>query len=178
MESFQSVSCLNKHLDIGHIEVSFYYCFLIDVNKMLSFTNMRGEGNLSSYSSLVSVWNGISLQHFQYQLVLGSGLDCAWYFSPVRKWTGWGFPGFWDWVGLCSSVCFLWSFIVFDLWLLNVLNRAKRPNCFLSSGPTHSQTRKSYLYLTLMCVSFLSHLIADQMHKYELKKRCLQTTQM
>lgn len=56
---------------------------------------------------------------------------------------------------------------VFDLWLLNVFNRAKRPNCFLSSGPTQRQARKGYLYLTLMYFSVWYLLISDQVHKHE-----------
>lgn len=79
MESFQSVSSLNQHLDIGYIEMLFYYCFLINVNKMLSLTNMNLEGNLSSDSRVGwKEWARMDgCAALQGQLRLWSGLGSA-----------------------------------------------------------------------------------------------------
>lgn len=55
--------------------------------------------------------------------------------SPPSKSAGWGFPGFCGQGGLLSVVCISLLVAVFDLWPLSVLNRAKRPNGFLHSGP-------------------------------------------
>jgi hypothetical protein len=71
-------------------------------------------------------------------------------------------------------ICFYLLVTVFDLWLPSIFNRDKRPNGFLSSKPMQSCVSKGYSDWTVMYLSFLPHLIPDQVHKCELKLWCFQ----
>lgn len=87
MESFQSVSSLNQHLHIGYIEMLFYYCFLINVNKVPSLTNLNLEGSLSSDSRVGrKEWTRMDgCAALQSQPGLQSGLGSA---CSIFLWSG------------------------------------------------------------------------------------------
>lgn len=151
----------------------------MNVNRTLSLTNVNLEGNLSSDSSMGwKEWARMDgCAALQGQLGLWSGLGSAWCIFLGLEIDSLRLSWFLC-LGLFMFYC-MYFFTGCSLWFVVAqCIRGKRPNCFISSGPTQSWARKSYSYLTLMYMSFLSHLIADQRHKYELKLCCFQTTQI